>query len=96
MYIEIKLYSYQVYKSLIHCCCFLFPSQVKARGAKKGAAKAASKKKPSKGKKKVSFRRGGKKQPKVANGLGCPEVGYPEQITRFTYMCLLFYLKKAA
>ncbi|CAL1163685.1 unnamed protein product [Cladocopium goreaui] len=47
--------------------------KVKARGAKKGAAKAASKKKPSKGKKKASFRRGGKKQPKVANGLGCPE-----------------------
>eukprot|EP00435_Cladocopium_sp_Y103_P016526 s1305_g4.t1 len=45
--------------------------RVKARRAK-GASKAASSKKPSKGKK-ASFRRGGKKQPKVANGLGSPE-----------------------
>lgn len=47
--------------------------KVKAR-AKKGASKASKKKKPSKSKgKKASFRRGGKQQPKVATGMGCPE-----------------------
>ena len=65
---------------IIHHCCNLSPLQVKAR-AKKGASKASKKKKPSKSKgKKASFRRGGKQQPKVATGMGCPEVGYPEQI----------------